>query len=64
MKACRTIQGALVYAVTAGLVGAVVGGVLFLPLGYDGMRLGVFMGCMPAGLVTLLVKYPRYESDL
>jgi hypothetical protein len=64
MKACRTIQGALASAIAGGLVGAVAGGLLFLPLGYDGMRLGAVMGCLPAGLVTLLIKYPRFESDL
>lgn len=40
------------------------GGIIMAPLGYDGMRLGTVMGSLPAGLMTLIIKYPRWEADL
>ncbi|MCB9895800.1 MAG: hypothetical protein H6839_15240 [Planctomycetes bacterium] len=64
MKACRTIWGALAWAIGCGLGGAVLGGIIMAPLGYDGMRLGTVMGSLPAGLMTLIIKYPRWEADL
>ena len=64
MKACRTVHGAMATAIIAGLVGAVIGGLFMSPLGYDGMRMGTVIGALPVGLITLVIKYPRWEADL
>ncbi|MBZ0137915.1 MAG: hypothetical protein K8I27_16285 [Planctomycetes bacterium] len=64
MKACKTISGAFAWAIPAGLVGGAIGALLFAPLGPDSLRLGAFMGSLPVGLITLLIKYPRWQSDL
>lgn len=64
MKACKTISGAIAWSVPGGIIGGIICAILMAPLGFDGMRLGAVMGALPAGLITLLIKYPRWQSDL
>lgn len=64
MKPARTFFGAILWAVAGGIVGGVLGAIIMAPLGPDGPRLGAVMGALPAGLFTLLIKYPRWQSDL
>jgi uncharacterized protein YcfJ len=64
MKACKTLTGALAYGIVGGLIGAVIGGIVMAPLGYDGLRIGTVMGALPCGVLTLVIKYPRWEADL
>ena len=64
MKPCRTFFGAIAWAFAGGIIGGLLCAIVMLPLGPDGPPLGAVMGALPAGLFTLLVKYPRWESDL
>jgi hypothetical protein len=64
MKACTTISGAFAWAVAAGIGGGAIGAVIMAPLGPDGPAIGAVMGALACGLSVLLLKFPRWESDL
>jgi hypothetical protein len=58
------MSGAFAWSIVAGLIGAVVGGIVMAPLGPDGTAVGAVMGSLPAGVLTLVIKYPRWDADI